>query len=203
VRRVIVSSALLVILAGMPMLSSPAWAIGGVRPTNPAAVALQLRDLPPGFAQLGGSFLTPAQVVKGDNLSASALTRHGEVKAFASTFARGGDTGMLYVADYVVSFKNSSDSHWFYQQLLAGMHHWSRWVRRHLHPIPTGYLGQERFGLIYNDEYNDMTVTATLTTFRRDIFVAQLFVYGGMSGFLPGQAVGVAQIIDQHMLISH
>jgi hypothetical protein len=63
-----------------------------------------------------------------------------------------------------------------------------------------GNIGDERLGYVFSQEFYQIPVTVTVTLFHRRSYVAKLVVLGGPDDFLPGQAVRLAQDIDQRML---
>jgi hypothetical protein len=88
--------------------------MGGVHaataPTQ--AVALRLSDLPVGFTQTAGHFVSNAQAEKGDHLPAGTLARHGRLSAHEADFRTSAIAGLLNVQSTVTYWRATAGAQW-------------------------------------------------------------------------------------------
>jgi hypothetical protein len=193
--------ALLVLIAAL----GPASALANQRvlPTAPEALVLRPGDLPKTFRLTGGGPVTPQEIAKAIHLSLDSLNRNGCVLAFETRFTRHGYTGIIGVMSEVTQCKSAAGADWYYGRLLDNARRYTRATHGQFQQFPVGYIGHERTGYVFVATTEDnVVVMAHVTFFRRGPYVAQVLVLSGEGGFLPGQAVQIAQIVDRRIVDS-
>lgn len=80
--------------------------------TSPKAVGLTLSDLPSGFHQSSGAFLSNAAFAKRVHFSKAQFDKHGRITGYNAEFTRGGTKGVTYVTSYVAAYRSASGARW-------------------------------------------------------------------------------------------
>lgn len=192
--------ALLALMAASGTIS--ALANQRVLPSAPEALVLRPGDLPRAFQLTYAGPITPQEIAKALHLSVDSLNRNGCVLDYQTSFTRHGYTGIIGVLSQVTQCKSAAGAHWYYGRVLDNAQRYTRITHGRFQQFPVGYIGDERMGYVYVASADSIVVMAHVTFFRRGPYVGQVLVLSGQGGFLPGQAVHVAQIVDRRILHS-
>ena len=154
-------------------------------------LAVALTDLPRGFKQTRGRFVTNGEVAANTGSALTTIERQGRVISYGTAFSRRTLAGVTGVDDNVVVFKTSSMARAGFRRALS--------IMTKVHTMALSRLGDEHFGSISTRSVAGADVTTVLILFRRDVCRAAINAAGYGRRATRDQAIHLARIMDRRI----
>lgn len=161
---------------------------------SPKQIVLRSSEIPMGFKQTKGHFISNTQDAKTSHVSVGTLNRKGRITAYEEEFDRAAARGMTLIENEVDVFKSSSGAHWEYSRSLANLRH--QIGKSKLHPMSIGHIGDQSIAFTVREKSGGTNVTLVLVAFRHGQYDSEVTIGGTTGTFSPQPAVRYLQIVD-------
>jgi hypothetical protein len=165
---------LALILASLAALD--ASGVQARRHISPQALVLRSRDMPASLEMTSGS-----------------AVQYG----YQTTFLRHASTGIINLEDVVAGTPKGMTGHRFYTRAVRSLK--TSYNHKICYDFPPVFVGVEHVALVCNVSLHGYHTTDEYILFRRGSYIVQLIVLANIYGFVPGQALYFAQILDKRI----
>lgn len=175
-----------------------------VRGACPAAAALRLSDLPPGFMLDSARYLTNVQAGKRDHIPPTSYSTHGRLRTYVAGYYSARWPGLNRVDLSIAAYRTASGAQWDFARLRAAQRRVSIaqypdlsrvWYR----PMTISRIGDGAAAFTVDHQGDEFMFTNDVIIFRRGTISVRLEVTG-QQGFTPRRnVIALARLIDDRL----